>query len=536
MIRTFFISLCVTTVTFADTWTVGVDGTTDFNSIQVAIDAASNGDAILVMAGKYDEHNINTNGKAILIEGETGASGALLAIVHGSWQDSVFVCNSGETNSTILKNLVITGGSSFTGGGLYIEASSPSVVGCTFLNNFATKGFGGGICAIDSELSLVDCTFTGNIGGVGGGVYNQPEYGSVHEIRGCSFQMNQAVNGNYGHGGGLKHGSGFLQLTDCEFIENTASGGGGGVSEFASIGINIRNCKFMYNNALSGGGLDTSGIGGCTIVSSSFIGNQSKTYGGGIQSSSPSLALMNCRLSNNVTGWLGGAVTMLYADQQPAIFVNCLMDNNTAYVGATVSIHGTMATKFINTTIINNVGPGLALQGWEGQYVQIYNSVIWGNDPISIAVDGEIGVDVQYSDIEGGWAGEGNFNANPLIILSNGEVLLDIDSPCIDTGNISFLPSDFYDLDADGDVIELLPLDLLGGIRIRGTTVDVGPIEFQNPYCIGDLNGDAVVNVSDLLLVIDQWGNVDSPADINGDGIVNVSDLLEVVGHWGACM
>jgi len=38
-----------------------------------------------------------------------------------------------------------------------------------------------------------------------------------------------------------------------------------------------------------------------------------------------------------------------------------------------------------------------------------------------------------------------------------------------------------------------------------------------------------------LLVVIDQWGFTDSPADLNFDGIVDVSDLLMVVGNWGPC-
>ena len=50
-----------------------------------------------------------------------------------------------------------------------------------------------------------------------------------------------------------------------------------------------------------------------------------------------------------------------------------------------------------------------------------------------------------------------------------------------------------------------------------------------------DINGDDYVDVGDLLAVIDQWGQSNSPADINGDGIVNVTDLLEVVGNWGPC-
>jgi hypothetical protein len=36
-------------------------------------------------------------------------------------------------------------------------------------------------------------------------------------------------------------------------------------------------------------------------------------------------------------------------------------------------------------------------------------------------------------------------------------------------------------------------------------------------------------------MIIDQWGSTDSPADINFDGIVDVTDLLMVVGNWGEC-
>ena len=36
--------------------------------------------------------------------------------------------------------------------------------------------------------------------------------------------------------------------------------------------------------------------------------------------------------------------------------------------------------------------------------------------------------------------------------------------------------------------------------------------------CIGDVTEDGLVDVSDILAVIDQWGQPDSPADANGDG------------------
>ena len=54
-------------------------------------------------------------------------------------------------------------------------------------------------------------------------------------------------------------------------------------------------------------------------------------------------------------------------------------------------------------------------------------------------------------------------------------------------------------------------------------------IEF-NP---ADINEDGEVDVIDLLIIIDQWGQKNSSADINGDGIVNVTDLLLVVDNWG---
>jgi len=53
--------------------------------------------------------------------------------------------------------------------------------------------------------------------------------------------------------------------------------------------------------------------------------------------------------------------------------------------------------------------------------------------------------------------------------------------------------------------------------------------------CESDISGDGFVNVNDLLVVIDQWGQLNSPADLNFDGTVNVSDLLIVIDNWGPC-
>ena len=74
---------------------------------------------------------------------------------------------------------------------------------------------------------------------------------------------------------------------------------------------------------------------------------------------------------------------------------------------------------------------------------------------------------------------------------------------------------------------------------IYGDWFDAGGNVFDDSCgedsCNADVSGDSYVNVTDLLAVIDAWGNSGGDADINGDGSVNVGDLLEVVASWGPC-
>jgi hypothetical protein len=69
--------------------------------------------------------------------------------------------------------------------------------------------------------------------------------------------------------------------------------------------------------------------------------------------------------------------------------------------------------------------------------------------------------------------------------------------------------------------------------------IDLGGNTFDD-LCdgpLGDLNGDGVVNVSDLLILFAAWGDcprgLSCPADLNDDGVVNVSDLLLLLSNWG---
>jgi hypothetical protein len=57
---------------------------------------------------------------------------------------------------------------------------------------------------------------------------------------------------------------------------------------------------------------------------------------------------------------------------------------------------------------------------------------------------------------------------------------------------------------------------------------------FDIPDCPEDLNGDGVVDVEDLLILLGNFGG-SGDGDINDDGVVDVQDLLALLGAWGVC-
>ncbi len=109
--------------------TINVPG--DQPTIQAGINAAVNGDEVVVAIGTYNE-TINFGGKAITVRStDPNDAGVVLnTIINGGGSGSVVTCNSGEGSDTVLSGFVITGGFAAFGGGMRNSNSSPTVTNC----------------------------------------------------------------------------------------------------------------------------------------------------------------------------------------------------------------------------------------------------------------------------------------------------------------------------------------------------------------------------------------------------------------------
>lgn len=112
----------------------------DQPTIQQAINAAVNGDVVLVSPGKYSER-INYHGKIISIQGTDGPAET---IIDGQDSGAVVTFQNGETEQSVLTGFTIQHGNANFGGGVTISAASPTVMGNVFRNNIGVFGAIGG--------------------------------------------------------------------------------------------------------------------------------------------------------------------------------------------------------------------------------------------------------------------------------------------------------------------------------------------------------------------------------------------------------
>jgi hypothetical protein len=73
-------------------------------------------------------------------------------------------------------------------------------------------------------------------------------------------------------------------------------------------------------------------------------------------------------------------------------------------------------------------------------------------------------------------------------------------------------------------------------MRINFTDGVSAIVVAELPGCLGDINGDGVVDGLDLLILLSAWGQCfNCDADLNDDGVVDGLDLLILLSAWGVC-
>jgi predicted outer membrane repeat protein len=271
-------------------------------------------------------------------------------------------------------------------------------------------------------------------------------------------------------------------------------------------------------------------LGAPTIVRCTFVGNGASHEGGGLYLNglTADSQVANCSFVNNYAA-AGGGIGIDHAGPR---LVNCVFIDNSAETGDGGAILATdsNASIFHCTMALNRAGvfaPGVG--GATAGLSLIFNSVSWDNAPDEIVGASVVG----YSIVAGGHGGVGNLDADPRFVsTASGDLRLRHDSPAIGHASSSLLPDDATDLDGDFDIAEPVPIDRVQAGRVIGFFADVGAFEF----CRYDLDGDGVAAVTDLLLVLGNWGAAaDGPPDVDGDGFVGVLDFLGIIGHWGGC-
>jgi hypothetical protein len=242
----------------------------------------------------------------------------------------------------------------------------------------------------------------------------------------------------------------------------------------------VINCRFFGNGASVGGGMSAGS--GTSVINCTFVGNQALRLAPG-----------------GMGGWGGG---MSAGTTTPV--VNCTFANNSSFA------------------IGGGVVGGAGIQGGA-----IRNCVLWSNTPDQVDSPGS----VSYSDVQGGFAGVGNINIDPLFVdAANGNLRLSVGSPCIDAGDPAFVPLPDAELDPDGRI------RVWDGNGDSVARVDMGAYEFGAPF-FGDLNGDCVIDLDDLTVLLAHYGTLSGATyfdgDLDGNSDVDLSDLALLLSRFG---
>ena len=464
----------------------------DYATIQAGINAAANGDTVLVDTGTYFE-NLIIEDKSLIL-----ASNYLLTqdtsyisetIIDGNSEGSVItINNSGDSLMSICGFTLQNGsgyydGSYFYGGGVYCDSSNLKLNNLKICNNSAIsmyhRGFGGGITCTSSQVEIDSVELYNNRSSYGGGI----AFGRVDAVI-----RNSMINYNLSD----KDGGG-IYISGNDSIPHT---------------VDFYNVEILYNRSeIDGGGLFCTTDLIISLTDSKIIGNYAEEDGGGIRIGSTNAYLRNVVVNENYCRGNGGG---FYSRGCDVDIRNSIFLHNVAYstAGLSIGYNYFEPHQIINTTIVENYSMneyscgGISIYG---NNAFLTNSIICNNDNYQMSFSSSSYVSdtlfVSNTNLMGGedeiysanavinWL-EGNIDEDPLFVDS-GEHPCQINdySPCIDAGT------------PDTTGLNLPEFDLADELRIFNERVDMGAYEWNT------FVGENEIEVQNLKLKVDCFPN-----------------------------
>jgi len=267
---------------------LAVPGT--YTTIQAAINAAEDGDVVVVAAGTYTDdgnRDLKFNGKAITVRAESGPDVTTIDCkgISTAKPYRAFIFNDSEDSNSVVEGFTIIRGLASEadahlkgwGGAVYCETSSPKFINCVFHGN--TASFGGAIACKTASPIFDSCTFISNHAkyeqGDGGAITS--EGGAGPKFRSCEFTNNDAI----GRGGVINFSGASANFSNCTFETNRATSFGGVAFCNTSSPV-FADCIFYKNSGQSGGAVYATSQSNPTIERCSMVQNSANEDGGGL--------------------------------------------------------------------------------------------------------------------------------------------------------------------------------------------------------------------------------------------------------------